>query len=265
MFDFPYIVAILTPLVESPNPLDRNMALFAEKYRRSHEHGFGVSIPDNPMGRVRHSALEAIAYNRLPVDGERIVMNLNTFHTKADLDNILDRAKKMGIAYILVVRGDGGPLLPALVPADIGSNRKAATSSDLIRYIHSRHPDVFIVGAAFNPYNPADFELKKVQDKIEAGAQYIVTQPVIGKDPNVDSLFQFNIPVVVEAWMSDNVELLYKSVRKKRDERAAEYDPGDNLQALHAAYPDSCMYLSLLSFKENWRELLPKFKAARRL
>ncbi len=67
MFDFPYIIEILTPLIESKNPLTQNMESFAEKYRRIYEHGFGVSIPDNPMGRLRHGALEAIQFSRLPV------------------------------------------------------------------------------------------------------------------------------------------------------------------------------------------------------
>ncbi len=258
MFDFPYIIEILTPLVESKNPLAQNMKAFPKKYRRIYEHGCGVSIPDNPMGRVRHGAVEAIKFNQLPVDSERTVMNLNTFHTKKDLDNILTQALDMGITKILAVRGDGGPQLSSIDPADIGSSRKAASSSDLIRHITSEYRGQFIVGAAFNPYNPEDFELKKVEEKIEAGARFLITQPIIGKNSHVDRLAEFDIPVVIEAWMSENIDLLYKSVKKKKDESAPEYDPVENLQLLHAAYPKSCMYLSLLSFKENWQGLLPR-------
>ena len=259
MFDFPYIIEILTPLRESKIPLTQRMKLFSERYLRIHDHGFGVSIPDNPMGRLRHGALEAISSNRLPVEGERTVMNLNTFHTKKDLDSILDQAICLGITNILAVRGDGGPQLSALNPADIGSSRRAASSSDLIRYINAEYPGHFIVGAAFNPYNPEDFEIKKVKEKIEAGARFLITQPIIGKDPQVDRLAEFDITVVIEAWMSENIDLLYKSVRKKKDESAPAYDPAENLKLLHSAYPESCMYLSLLSFKENWKGLLPRF------
>lgn len=259
MFDFPYIIEILSPLLESKNPLAQNMELFAEKYRRIYEHGFGLSIPDNPMGRLRHGAVEAIQFSQLPVESERTVMNLNTFHTKKNLDNILNQALDLGITHILAVRGDGGPQLPSVEPAEIGSSRKAASSSDLIRYITSEYRGQFIVGAAFNPYNPEDFELKKMEEKIEAGAQFIITQPIIGKNPQVDRLAEFDIPVVVEAWMSENIDLLYKSVKKKKDENAPLYDPIENLKVLHAEYPKSCMYLSLLSFKEEWKGLLPKF------
>jgi hypothetical protein len=62
---------------------------------------------------------------------------------------------------------------------------------------------------------------------------------------------------VIEAWMSKNVDLLLRSVRKTGDERATEYDPLLNLQLLHEAYPDSCIYLSMLGFKKQWRPILP--------
>lgn len=261
MFDFPYIIEILTPLLESKNPLTQNMKSFSEKYHRIHAHGFGVSIPDNPMGRLRHGALEAITFNQLPVESERTVMNLNTFHTKKELDNILKQAHEVGITKILVVRGDGGPQLSPLNPADIGSKRRAASSSDLIRHINSEYRGQFIVGAAFNPYNPEDFELEKVKEKIEAGAQFIITQPIIGKNLHVDRLAEYDIPIVIEAWMSENIDLLYKSVKKKKDESASAYNPAENLKVLHSAYPESCMYLSLLSFTESWKELLPNYQS----
>ena len=67
-----------------------------------------------------------------------------------------------------------------------------------------------------------------------------------------------NIPVVVEAWMSQNIDLLYKSVGKEKDEKAEKYDPVENLKALHRYYPESCVYLSMLSFLQDWQEILPK-------
>jgi hypothetical protein len=97
-----------------------------------------------------------------------------------------------------------------------------------------------------------------MRQKIDAGAKYVVTQPIIGQDENVDKLKDFNIPVVVEAWMSKNIDLLYRSVGKEKDERAEEYDPTENLKALHESYPECCVYLSMLSFKQNWQEILPK-------
>jgi hypothetical protein len=133
-----------------------------------------------------------------------------------------------------------------------------ATSMDLIRYINREYSNQFITGAAFNPYNRMPFELNRMNQKVEAGAKYAVTQPVLGKDINVDKLKDFDITVIVEAWMSNNIDLLYKSVGKEKDEKAEAYDPVENLKDLHESYPECCIYLSMLSFKEEWRDTLPK-------
>ena len=97
-----------------------------------------------------------------------------------------------------------------------------------------------------------------MKQKIDAGAKYVVTQPVIGKDKSVDILKDLNITIVVEAWMSNNVDLLYRSVGKKKDEKAEQYNPIENLKALHEFYPQCSVYLSMLSFNQDWQEILPR-------
>ena len=261
MFNYPYLVELLSPKRSNDDQFDSLLDRFAERYRRIIDAGCGVSIPDNPMGQPRLGALESFDLRDLSVDSEKVVMNLNTFHSKSELDGLLQRAAKVNLKYILVVRGDGGPLLSKLDSKSIGGNRSVATSIDLIRYINSEYSNHFITGAAFNPYNPMPFELNRMKQKIDAGAKYVVTQPIIGKDENVDSLKKFNIAVVVEAWMSNNIDLLYRSVGKAKDEKADKYDPRENLKALHEFYPESCVYLSMLSFKQDWQEILPGLSA----
>ena len=258
MFHFPYLIEILTPKRAALGDLEERMSGFAQKYRRIFDSGCGVSIPDNPMGQPRYSLLEVTEFCGLPAHAQRTVMNLNTFHSKEELDGMLTRASRLGLKYLLVVRGDGGPALPKLEPQSIGSKRSVTTSIDLIRYINSEYSGVFITGAAFNQYNPIDFESDRLKQKIDAGAKFVITQPVLGKDPNVDLLEDFNIPVVIEAWMSEKVDLLLKSVRREKDERAAGYDPVKNLHVLHQAYPQNCVYLSMLSFKQDWHGILPR-------
>jgi hypothetical protein len=97
-----------------------------------------------------------------------------------------------------------------------------------------------------------------MKEKIAAGAKYAVTQPVIGKDKNVDMLKDLNIEIVAEAWMSQNIDLLYRSVGKNKNEKTEKYDPVENLKALHEFYPQCCVYLSMLSFKQDWKEILPR-------
>ena len=257
MFSYPYLVELLSPKRSAGDQIETFLDRFAERYQRIIDAGCGVSIPDNPMGQPRLGALESFDLRNLSLDSEKVVMNLNTFHTKSELDGLLQIAVKTDLKYILVVRGDGGPLLPKLDSVGIGGNRSVATSIDLIRYINSEYANHFIIGAAFNPYNPMPFELNRMKQKIDAGAKYAVTQPIIGKDENADRLKDFDIAVVVEAWMSNNIDLLYKSVGKEKDEKADKYDPRENLKELHEFYPESCVYLSMLSFKQDWQEILP--------
>jgi len=258
MFDCAYLIEILTPKRATLGDLEERMSGFAERYRRSFDSSSGVSIPDNPMGQPRYSLLEVIEFCGLPVHPPRTVMNLNTFHSKEQLDGMLNRASSLGLKYLLVVRGDGGPTLSKLEPESIGSKKSVATSIDLLRYINSEYSGVFITGAAFNQYNPMPFELDRLKQKIDTGAKFVITQPVLGKDPKVDLLEGFNIPVVIEAWMSEKVDLLLKSVRREKDERAEGYDPLKNLHTLHEAYPKNCVYLSMLSFKQDWKGILPR-------
>lgn len=258
MFACLYLVELLTPKrIDSAESLDR-ISLFAERYYRILDLGLGISIPDNPMGQPRFTLLEMIEQAQLPVRPEATVMNLNTFHTKEELDEILKKAAAIGLKYLLVVRGDGGPKLPKLDPKSIGGARNIATSIDLIRYINEEYKDDFITACAYNQYNAIPLELDRLKTKVEAGAKFVITQPAIGKDPNVDAVLTFGIPVVIEAWMSKNVALLLKSVHKQEDERAKDYDPLSNLRGLHEDYPDCCIYLSMLGFKQEWRQILPK-------
>jgi methylenetetrahydrofolate reductase (NADPH) len=259
MFNYPYLVELLSPKRTTDTNIEGFLDRFAERYQNVINAGYGVTIPDNPMGQPRLSVLESIELRALPIDPEKLIMNLNTYHKKNELDELLRKAAKANIKYILVIRGDGGPLLSRLDPVSIGGKMNVATSMDLIQYINREYPDQFITGAAFNPYNKMPFELNRMKQKIEAGAKYVVTQPIIGKDESVDKLRDFDISVVVEAWMSNNIDLLYKSVGKGEDEKAKSYDPVENLKALHEFYPECCVYLSMLSFKQDWRETLPKF------
>ena len=259
LFNYPYIVELLSPKRSlEDQAVDHHLDRFADRYQRIIDAELGLSVPDNPMGQPRMGALESIGLKNLPLDPDKVFMNLNTFHTKNELDEILTMAVLAKLKYILVIRGDGGTLLSRVDPKSIGGKRSVATSIDLIRYINVEFSGQFITGAAYNPYKPVSFELKHMEKKIDAGAKFAVTQPIIGRDQSVDKLKMLNIPIIVEAWMSKNIDLLFKSVGKEKDERAENYDPIENLKALHAIYPDCCVYLSMLSFRQDWNQILPK-------
>lgn len=256
MFDVPYLIELLTPRYTSEGYSERLLSRFGQRFKRIMRAGCGVSIPDNPMGNLRMGALKAIRSQKLTVDPQRVVVNLNTFHQKDELDQILEDALAAGIRVLLVVRGDGGPDLSRLEPASIGGSFNVASSTDLIGYINRTWPGKFLTGAAFNHYNPIEVELRRMEKKITAGARFIVSQPVIGRDTRISRLAEYDIPVVVEAWMSNNIDLFSQSVGDE-SLKIADYDPVANLNLLHDSFPGSCVYLSMLNFDEEFEESLP--------
>ena len=122
MFNYPYLVELLSPKRSADDQVEDLLDRFAELYQRIINAGYGISIPDNPMGQPRFSALESIDLRGLSVNPEKIVMNLNTFHTKSGLYGLLQKAAKANLKYLLVVRGDGGPCCPNSIPKASAAN-----------------------------------------------------------------------------------------------------------------------------------------------
>jgi methylenetetrahydrofolate reductase (NADPH) len=180
-----------------------------------------------------------------------LVIHLNTFHTREGLDQILTTAADMGAKYLLTISGDGSERLPKLTPECIGLTCNTVTSVELLQYINKEYPGKFSCGVAFNPYDPPEHELERMKRKVDAGAEYIITQPVIGKDNTLEGLKQFDIPIVVDAWMSKKIHLLSECVGYEIPEDTP-YDPIENLKELQKNYPDFGLYLALLGFKTQY-------------
>jgi methylenetetrahydrofolate reductase (NADPH) len=257
----PYLIELLTPR-QADEDFETRLQVFGERYRRILDHGAVVSIPDNPMGTLHFTAMETVDFLGLPLHPERTLLHVNTFHRKGDLDTFLDAARDAGLKHLLVVSGDGGPRLPKLEPSDIGSSAKAATSVELLEYIGRRYPDEFRCGVAFNHYEPVEHEMAKLRRKVDAGARFVITQPVIDSDATVASLGGSKLPVWVGAWMSKRVDLLLECVGVERPATAEPYDPAANLARLHDRFPDFGLYLAQLSFKKDWCPLLTRIPCA---
>jgi len=256
VFGTPYLIELLTPRQDDEG-FEAKLEAFGERYRRILDAGAVVSIPDNPMGNIHFTALEFMHFLSLPMDPERTLLHLNTFHQKGEVDGFLRVAADCGLRHVLVITGDGGPRLPRLEPSDIGSEEKAATSVGLLRYIAREFPGVFNCGVAYNQYDPPERERERLQRKLGAGARCVITQPVLGADPVVASLRDFGIPTFIGAWMSKRIDLLMACVglEPRADE---QYDPVANLALLDRTFPDYGLYLALLSFKRDWSDLLTR-------
>jgi methylenetetrahydrofolate reductase (NADPH) len=245
-----YHAEILTPK-QNTEDLEGDLDKFAKKFNQVMEAGLTACITDNPMGHLSFQATDIIPELGLEVRPEQLSIHLNTFHTKADLHGILDGIAKMGVKEVLVVSGDGNERLPKLQPEAIGLSCNSVTAVELLSYIHKTYSGVFRLGVAFNPYEPQDHEIEKLRRKIEAGAAFICTQPVLGRDERVVALKSFGLPVVVECWMSKKLHLLSECVGYTIPENTP-YDPMGNLKELQAVYPDYGMYLAMLGYKTQF-------------
>ena len=243
-------VEILTPKLDAPD-IEAELAKFGDKFRAVMDAGYVICITDNPMGHMSVTAMEAIEALELPVHPDRLCIHLNTFHTKKDFDATLRAIHDAGGRDLLIVSGDGSQHLHRLEPDEVGIACQTVTSVELLRYIDREYPGQFNCGVAFNPYEPQDSELAKMERKAEAGARFIITQPVIGRDERVEHLRRFGLPVILDAWMSKKLHLLSECVGTTIPE-GTPYDPIQNLKDLRTYFPDYGLYLALLGFKTQF-------------
>ena len=247
-------VELQTPK-RSSEDVEKDLAVFEDKYRKVVEAGWIVCVTDNPMGLLSYGAMETVELLGLPVPPGQLMVHLNTFPPRAELDAVLEAFGAAGGRHLLVVSGDGSQRLHRLEPAEVGIDCATVTSVELLRYIDREFPGRFTCGVAFNPYEPQDAELAKMRRKAEAGAAFVITQPIIGRDDRVEALRPFGLPVVLDAWMSKKLHLLSECVGHEIPE-GTPYDPMENLRELRRRYPDFGLYLAILGFKTQY-PLLP--------
>ena len=248
-----YHVEIL-PTKQDTEKLEKDLHTFQTKFERVMESGFCACITDNAMGLLAFQGTEMIEELELSPRDDQVMIHLNTFHTKEDLDRIFESCKEFKIRQLLIISGDGSERLPKLTPADIGaSGVESVTSVELLSYIEREYPGDFVLGVAFNPYEPEEHEFEKMERKMAAGATFIITQPVIDSHPVVDTLREKypGVPTIVEAWMSKKIHLLSDAVGYEIS-GAESFDPLVSLENLHKNYPECGVYLSLLGFKSQY-------------
>lgn len=249
------LIELLTPKQNSPD-FETDLKTFSIRFNKIREYDAVVSIPDNPLGSLHFAAPEVLTYLSLPIDPEKCLIHLNTFHRKSDLDDFLRQAKELRVNYLLCVSGDGSQRLSRLNPADLGVNVETVTSVELLAYIKKMHGNDFICGAAFNQYEPVEHEMQKMRRKIAAGAKFIITQPAIGRDERVLRLVELGVPVYIGAWMSKRIDLLKQCLGVEGENIPADYDPLKNLQILRETYLDYGLYYALLGFNRDWNGIV---------
>ena len=167
-----------------------------------------VNIPDAPGGGARMSALSAAVLVQQQCGIEVILHFASRERSLISMQSDLLGAHTLGVRNVLLVTGDPpqvGDYADATTVAEVDSIGLANAVSRLNRGIDIGgqpigQPTAFHVGVAVNPGAlNLDEELRRFAFKVEAGAEFAVTQPVF--DPGefrafIDRVREHRIPIL---------------------------------------------------------------------
>lgn len=183
--------------VELDPPRSPNLERFLESARAVAAAGAPViNIADSPMARVRMSALAAARLMQESIGVQPLLHFTTRDRNLMGIQSDLLGAYALGIRNVLALTGD---------PPGIGDYAHATAVYDidsvgLVRVLHSFNDGedalgqplgtatAFAIGVGLNPTAAdLDREIHRFQQKIEAGAQYCLTQPIY----SADQLYRF--------------------------------------------------------------------------
>ncbi|MGE5598273.1 MAG: bifunctional homocysteine S-methyltransferase/methylenetetrahydrofolate reductase [Bacteroidota bacterium] len=171
-----------------------------------------VNIADGPMARVRMGSI-ALAHRLQEEAGIEVLLHLtcrdrNLIGLQADLLG----AAALGVRNILALTGD---------PPGVGDHPQAkpvfdVNAAGLVRIMAGLNrgtdlagnalgrPTEFAIGVAFNPSaEDGEAELARLAAKVEAGADFILTQPVFdprAAEPRLRAASELGLPLMLGLW-----------------------------------------------------------------
>ncbi|MFL5495877.1 MAG: bifunctional homocysteine S-methyltransferase/methylenetetrahydrofolate reductase [Gemmatimonadales bacterium] len=171
-----------------------------------------VNVPDGPRAQSRMGALLSALMIQREVGLEAVVHYACRDRNLLGMLSDLLGAAGAGIRNLLIITGDPpkmGPYPEATAVFDIDSIGLANLVSRLNRGLDPGgnpigQPTRFVVGVGVNPAAPdLERELKRFAWKVEAGAEFAITQPVFDLaqlDRFLSRVESFRIPIVAGIW-----------------------------------------------------------------
>jgi methionine synthase I (cobalamin-dependent)/5,10-methylenetetrahydrofolate reductase len=171
-----------------------------------------VNVPDGPRAQSRMGALLSALMIEREVGLEAVVHYACRDRNLLGMLSDLLGAAAAGIRNLLIITGDPpkmGPYPEATAVFDIDSIGLANLVSRLNRGLDPGgnpigQPTRFVIGVGVNPAAPdLDRELKRFAWKVEAGAEFAITQPVFDLaqlDRFLARVESFRIPIVAGIW-----------------------------------------------------------------
>lgn len=172
-----------------------------------------VNIPDGPRAQSRMGALTTAILIQQKINGiEPVVHYCCRDRNLLGMMSDLLGAAALGINNLLIITGDPpkmGPYPEATAVFDVDSIGLTNMATSLNRGLDIGsnpigQPTSFFIGVGVNPCAvDLDTEIRRFEWKVEAGAQFAVTQPIF----DLDQFFSFlkriehcKIPIIVGIW-----------------------------------------------------------------
>jgi methionine synthase / methylenetetrahydrofolate reductase(NADPH) len=167
-----------------------------------------LNVGDSPMARTHMSAVAMAVMLSRETGAETIAHFVTRDRNLIALEGDLIGGHVLGLRNILCLRGDPprGPGFQRAIGVwdvtAIGLIRIAKGMNEGIDAFGNSigQPASFFVGAAANPMGPLEMEMKVTKRKVEAGADFLLTQPVFDAEAAVEyfaAVKQFKIPVIL--------------------------------------------------------------------
>ncbi|HAH06405.1 MAG TPA: methylenetetrahydrofolate reductase [NAD(P)H] [Elusimicrobia bacterium] len=134
-----------------------------------------VTITYGAAGTAREGTFETAAWIKREAGIETAAHLTCISHTRSEIERIVESFRRLGIENVVALRGDHpkeGPLLPP-------ERRELPYAADLVRFIRARG-DFSIAVAGYPEKHPEapsmEEDLRRLQEKVEAGAEWVITQ-----------------------------------------------------------------------------------------
>jgi homocysteine S-methyltransferase len=140
------------------------------------------SVATNPVARPRMSALALCALIQQHTDKPATLHCTTRDHNRLSLQGLLWGAQALGIDSVLCATGDyAAAAKHGLLPDGEGQRASSVRDVDVFGLIRMARDAGLYTGAVLDHWpelGRLDHEIRRLEKKAEAGAQYVITQPV---------------------------------------------------------------------------------------
>jgi len=202
-----------------------------------------INIPDGPRASSRLSAMITAVTIQQNVPIETILHFCCRDKNLISIQSDLLGAQVTGIRNLLLITGDPpkiGEYPDASGVFDLDSVRLTAVVNNLNRGIDIARKSLksqlsFTIGVGVNPAaSNFNFELDRFSKKVEAGAEYAITQPVFDTQSFfkfLEATESFRVPIIAGIWPFTS----YKNAEFMANEVPGVFVPDEILEKMYAA------------------------------